>query len=141
MTLKNVVLPAPLGPIRAVIEPSSTSQVAPSTARMPANRLTTPSARKMHPLAPPSFTEHHLLALAEDALGPEGHDQDERHAEDGEAKRGDADVGEGRVRQIEVERGLEDRPEDPGADEDAPVAGEAAEDEHPVRVERDQRLV
>ena len=42
ITLKSVVLPAPFGPIRAVTEFSSTSNVAPSTARMPPKCLHEP---------------------------------------------------------------------------------------------------
>ena len=97
MTLKNVVLPAPFGPIRAVIEPSATSSVAPSTARIPPKRLTTSRASKIAPpllracavaaAAGPSVTEHHLLALAEHPLRPEGHQQDQHQADDREAKR------------------------------------------------------
>ena len=37
--LKAVVLPAPLGPIRAVIEPRRTAKLAPSTARRPPKRF------------------------------------------------------------------------------------------------------
>ena len=42
MQLKQVVLPAPFGPIRPVIEPRATSNVAPSTAMWPPKRLTRP---------------------------------------------------------------------------------------------------
>ena len=42
MQLKQVVLPAPLGPISPLIEPRSTSNVAPSTATWPPKRLTRP---------------------------------------------------------------------------------------------------
>src|SRR5918992_4202620 len=92
-----MVLPAPFGPIRAVIEPSATSSVAPSTARIPPKRLTTSRASKIgppllracavDPAAGPSVTKHHLLALAEHPLWPEGHQQDQNQADDREAKR------------------------------------------------------
>ena len=43
MQLKSVDLPAPFGPIKPVIEPASTSRLAPSTARTPPNARTTSS--------------------------------------------------------------------------------------------------
>src|SRR6476660_1421337 len=43
MMLKAVVLPDPLGPIRAVIVPSSTEKLQPSTAITPPKRLLNPS--------------------------------------------------------------------------------------------------
>ena len=78
--LKKVVLPAPLGPIRAVIEPWLTSIVAPSTAWMPPKLFSIPSASKIGV----SVTEDHLLALAEDALRPEGHQSDQEEADEDE---------------------------------------------------------
>src|SRR5918996_6614244 len=86
MTLKSVVLPAPLGPIRAVIEPPPTSKVAPSTARMPPKRLTTPSTSSRGPLRE-SVAKHHLLSLAEHSLGAERHQQDQRRPDDEESQR------------------------------------------------------
>ena len=44
MTLKNVVLPAPLGPMRLTIEPSGMSKSTARTATRPPNRLVTPLA-------------------------------------------------------------------------------------------------
>src|SRR5918996_4883777 len=85
MTLKSVVLPAPLGPIRAVIEPAPTPKVAPSTARMPPKRLTTPSTSSSAPLCD-SVAKHHLLALAEQPLRPERHQQDQHRSDDREAQ-------------------------------------------------------
>src|SRR5665647_119927 len=41
MMLKRVVLPEPLGPMRAVMVPSLTDKDAPSTARTPPNTLVT----------------------------------------------------------------------------------------------------
>src|SRR5215211_3687056 len=135
MRLKNVVLPAPLGPISAVIEPSPTCIVAPSTARMPPKRLTTPSAWKIA-LRPPegtgvvavavagaSFTEDHLLLLAEHALRPERHQQDQRQAQDHEPQGCDLHVGYG---QLDEAQPLQDHLEDQGSDGHAPVVGQPA---------------
>src|SRR5919109_3048446 len=116
MTLKKVVLPAPLGPISAVIEPSRTPRVARSTARMPPKRLTTPSASKIVPLprtgagalavGAGSVTEDHLLSLPERTLGPEGHQADEHETDDDEPQGGDLRLGE---RQLEKAQSLEHR--------------------------------
>src|SRR5207247_1625533 len=88
MTLNRVVLPAPFGPISAVIDPSLTSRVAPSTARMPPNRLTTCSASRIgRPLPKPaSITKHHLLPLAKDSLRAECHEENQDDADDDEPK-------------------------------------------------------
>ena len=66
MQLKSVDLPAPFGPIRPVIEPGSTSSVAPSTARTPPKR-----AHDLVDLERARSLEHHLVALAEDPLRPQ----------------------------------------------------------------------
>src|SRR5882762_483115 len=47
MQLNRVVLPAPLGPIRANTSPSSTSKLTLSTATRPPKRLVTPLMRRM----------------------------------------------------------------------------------------------
>src|ERR671931_9217 len=145
-TLKKVVFPAPLGPIRAVIDPSRTSSVAPLTARTPPKRLTTasvssstlPFLRAPSPLTSTSLTEDHLLALAEHPLGPERHQQDQKQARDEEAERRDL----GLVEPEPDEAGaLQHDPEDHRASEHAPVAGEAAEDQNRVGEEGGVRLV
>ena len=46
--LKNVLLPAPLGPIRPMISPSATSRSAPSTALNGAERLDDVARFKKH---------------------------------------------------------------------------------------------
>src|SRR3712207_841705 len=110
--LKSVVLPAPLGPISAVIEPRRTSSVAPSTALTPPKRLTTSSTSRMRSpagAAAASVTEHHLLALAEDALRPERHEEDEHEPDDHEAQRRDL---LGRQRQVQEPRRLQQDPQD-----------------------------
>src|SRR5918996_5611504 len=124
MTLNSVVLPAPLGPISAVIEARRTSSVAPSTAWMPPKALETRSTSRIRPS---SVTEHHLAALAEDALRPEGHEQDEQQADEHEPQRGDLLGGE---RQLEEAGRLEQRPQHERAERDAGVARQAAEDQH-----------
>src|SRR4051794_15707343 len=43
ITLKSVVLPAPLGPMRPVMRPAGALNDTLSTARLPPNRTTTPS--------------------------------------------------------------------------------------------------
>src|ERR687895_1159339 len=86
MTLKSVVLPAPFGPINAVIDARRTSSVAPSTAWMPPKDLKTPSTSRIRPS---SVTEHHLPALAEHALRPEGHQQDQQQPDEDEPQRRD----------------------------------------------------
>ena len=72
MQLNSVDLPAPFGPISAVIEPASTSRA--TRRRRRARRRT--RARRRGPRAARSF-EHHLVALAEDALRPEEHEPDD----------------------------------------------------------------
>src|SRR5438445_13360761 len=47
MQLNIVVLPAPLGPMRANTSPSSTSKLTLSTATRPPKRLVTPLTRRM----------------------------------------------------------------------------------------------
>src|SRR5882762_10342223 len=101
--LNTVVLPAPFGPMSAVIEPRATSNVAPSTARSPPKDLTRSRTAKMV-----SATEHHLLALAENALRPERHDEDQNQADDEKAQGGHF---VSREWQVDEARTLEDEPE------------------------------
>src|SRR5918995_3118923 len=117
MTLNSVVLPAPFGPIRAAMEPSATPKVAPSTARMPPKRLTTPSiSSKGLPLGVAvSVAKDHLLALAEHALRPVGHQSDQQQPRYRQAQRGDPGLGERRVG-----GGGETAAFDHGAEEDCP---------------------
>src|SRR5579859_6484983 len=74
--LNSVVLPAPFGPISAVIDPRSTSKVAPSTALRPPKLLTRSRTAKIG-----SATEHHLLALTENALGSQNHHENQYQAD------------------------------------------------------------
>src|ERR671914_1929747 len=86
MTLNSVVLPAPLGPISDVIDARRTAKPAPSTAWMPPNHFRTSSSSR---IGPSSVTEHHLPAVAEHALRPERHQQDQQHADQDEPQCGD----------------------------------------------------
>src|SRR4051812_23474044 len=127
-TLKSVDLPAPFGPISAVIEPSATSKVTSSTAAIAPKRLDT-----FRTLSSASAgTERQLLALAEQALRPEHDQQHQDRADDHEAHRGDARVAQ---RQVDVPRRLEHEDEEERADDHAEVAAEPAEDHdhEPVR--------
>src|SRR5690606_30604947 len=98
-TLKNVVLPAPLGPIRGTIEPWSTWNSSTDTATTPPKDRCTPETDRIGPLVaecapaatagasctpstdPSAPTEPRLLAVAEQALGPEHEQQHDRHAD------------------------------------------------------------
>src|SRR5450759_3750903 len=82
MTLTNVVLPAPLGPIKPWIEPCSTSSDTPSTACTPPKCRWTLSRRRSTdsiPMRPPSGPDDGQSAAADDALWPE---HDHRDQED-----------------------------------------------------------
>src|ERR1051325_1317859 len=46
--LKQVVLPAPFGPISACTQPRATRRLTPLTATKPANSLVSPSVSRMH---------------------------------------------------------------------------------------------
>src|ERR687888_1614858 len=149
----SVVLPAPLGPISAVTEPRRTSSVAPCTARIPPNRLSTPLTTRMRSTSSPSafaaaagasaaparatsLTQHHLLALAEDALRAERHEQDEREAHDDEPQGRDLVA---REREVDRARRLEQELDDHRAHDHAREAGQAAQDQHRVPDEREGR--
>src|SRR5580692_1721362 len=72
--LKSVVLPAPFGPIRAVIELRWTSRDTSFSARRPLKRLLTPLALRMASLGFNGI----LPGIAKDALRPEDHQHDKR---------------------------------------------------------------
>src|SRR6266545_232754 len=111
--------------------------VAPSTARIPPNRLTTPS---MSSSGAASFTEHHLLSFAEEPLRTERHQPDQQQSGDCKSERGNPCLSERRVRQIDEPSPLQDEPEQDRAECDTPVAAHAAEDKHAEGKEGDQRL-
>src|ERR1700734_1949619 len=88
----KVVLPAPFGPIRAVMRPDSTSSETLSTASNPPKRLLTPSTRSsgsaMGPLPLQGIrdgeTLPHLAKQPGNAAGRKSHDQDKNAAIDDE---------------------------------------------------------
>src|SRR5690242_11371587 len=98
MMANNVVLPAPFGPMSAVIRPAGASIEARSTARRPPKRLETFSTRssgsgtgrlrwRLSTPRPP----HPAPQIAEDAgnaTWPEGDDEDEHAAVDDEIEAG-----------------------------------------------------
>ena len=81
MQLKSVDLPAPFGPISAGDRAGLDVEVAPSTARTPPNAL----HDVPHLEQSPRSLEHHLLALAEDALRPRKHEADDHEPDDDQA--------------------------------------------------------
>src|SRR3954452_5039149 len=172
--LKKVVLPAPLGPIRAVIEPRWTSTRSTSTAVMPPKFRRTPSAARIGsgfctpgwgetPASAARATravsdmlgavtgsasiECHLLAVAEDALRPERHQQHEQQPHQHEHHRADLHGGDDR-RAADADRFVGDqltqeaveervqRPEQHRADDRARHLGDAAQHEAGEDVER-----
>src|SRR6476661_8772191 len=77
MTLKRVVLPAPLGPMMPRISPGAARRLTSFTAVSPPKRLVTASSS--------SIASHRAQPLpdpANQALGHEAHDHDEQAAED-----------------------------------------------------------
>src|SRR3954453_2914065 len=113
MTSKSVDLPAPFGPISAVIDPRSTDRLAPSIARTPPYRFSIPSPSRIG-----SLTEQHLLLRPEDPLRPKRHQQDEHEPDDDEADRRHLVRGE---RQLDVACALEHPHQDPRAEDHAEV--------------------
>src|SRR5882762_10151944 len=82
MTLTNVVLPAPLGPMRPWIDPSSTSSDTPSTARTPPKWRWTLSRRRSTGSwsRPPPWLDDGEAASPDDALRPEDDHRDQDHS-------------------------------------------------------------
>src|ERR1700692_2033107 len=85
MTFTSVVLPAPLGPMRPWIDPSSTSSDTPSTARTPPKCRWTLSRRRSTDSSstrPPTGSDDGEAASADDALRPEDDHGDQEEAGD-----------------------------------------------------------
>src|SRR5215470_7232370 len=148
-TLKNVVLPAPFGPMIEAICPSSSEKSRAWSAVSPPKRLVTPRASRT--VAISAVRGRCVLALAsprgQDALGPEDHHEDEDEAEDhplvlgglelrGERGEVESEDGHAGVAQlVEPEReALEDleveHGHDGGAEDGARDRAHAAEDHH-----------
>src|SRR5215217_7388968 len=94
--LKNVVLPAPFGPIRLTIERSGISKSISLTAMSPPKTLVIPRASRMFPFlsatsgSPERVTDVTTLsaaqllgalAVGDDAFGPQEHHEDKEEAE------------------------------------------------------------
>ena len=114
MRLKNVVLPAPLGPISAVIDPRWTSRWSTLTAVRPPKLRVTPSTMRIGSgLADPGVAatssktpatgfgitssaviERHLLSRSEDALWSVARQQEQPQAHQDEAHLADVEVAQ-----------------------------------------------
>src|SRR6267378_1905823 len=82
ITLTRVVLPAPLGPMRPWIAPSSTSSDTPSTACTPPKWRVTSSSRSSTDSRPrpPRGSHQGEPAAADDSLRPKHDDRDQEDA-------------------------------------------------------------
>src|SRR5262245_7621622 len=81
-TLKRVVLPAPFGPISAVIVCGMTRRSSTDTATSPPKRRTTCSTSRIASFdGAASLTEHHLAPRAEYALRSEDHEQHDHESD------------------------------------------------------------
>src|SRR5215210_1098567 len=160
--LKNVVLPAPFGPIRLTIERSGMSKSTSLTAMRPPKTLVIPRASRMFPFSsatsgsPERITDvttlsaaqlFGALAVGDDAFGPQEHHEHKEEAEQQEvvlrdvrlAERGAPDgVADGvdphvyLRQQVEVEALQDDSAEDHAVD-----VPHAAEDDHTQDQDRD----
>src|SRR5438128_2020024 len=130
--LTSVVLPAPLGPIKPKIVPSSISRDTPSTACTPPKlRRTSVSCSRTltrSPSDPPARLNHGQAAAAHDPLRPEDDDEDQDDAVDDVAIGGKLphDLGQGREENRPNDR-AEDvgDPADDGEGEDLNGPGDA----------------
>src|SRR5262249_35576648 len=140
---KSVVLPAPLGPMRAVMRPASASKETWSTARRPPKSLETCSTRSSGSgtgrlpwrlgapgsrRPPPQIGEH-----AHDATRREGDDEDEYAAVDDE-------IEAWRIAGQEL-GGLTERLHHHGAEQRAESRAAAADDRRQQCLDRDPRAV
>src|SRR5215203_3416937 len=153
--LKNVVLPAPFGPIRLTIERSGMSKSTSLTAMSPPKILVIPRASRMLPFSSatgrspervadvaafPAAQLFGALAVGDDALGPQEHHEDKEETEQQEVVLRDVRLGEGGTpnsvadgvdphvdlrQQVEVQALQDDRAEDYTVD-----VPHAAEDAH-----------
>src|SRR5918998_5585004 len=162
--LKNVVLPAPLGPIRLTIERSGMSKSTSLTAISPPKTLVIPRASRMLPFPFSSATGHPservtrvaafsaaqllgALAVGDDAFGAEDHHQDQDDAEEQEvvlrdvrlAESGAADgVADGVDPLVYLREQIEvETLQDDRAQDHAVDVPHAAEDDHAQDEDRD----
>ena len=104
-TLNSVVLPAPFGPISAVIDPRSTASETSFTATRPLKRFVTLSARRMGA----SGFKGVFPLVAEEPLRPPDHQDDQRQADEDQAQERPVAGGEKRERpEIEEPRARKD---------------------------------
>src|SRR5215203_3295163 len=160
--LKNVVLPAPFGPIRLTIERSGMSKSTSLTAMSPPKILVIPRASRMFPFS--SATGHTpervtgvaafpaaqllgALAVGDDAFGPQEHHEDKEEAEQQEvvlrdvrlAERGAPDgIADGVDPYVYLRQQVEVQAlQDDGAEDHAVDVPHAAEDDHTEDQDRD----
>src|SRR5579864_4365039 len=109
--LKNVDLPAPFGPIRPMISPSSTARSAPDTARKLPNAFETFFASSS--ISAPPTLRHDPMPQLEQAAGLEARDQDDDAAIKNICQTGAAaaEPGIGRDLQRDQDQGAEQRTE------------------------------
>src|SRR2546425_7541400 len=115
MTLKSVVLPAPLGPMIPSRSPRPTSSVTARTAVSPPKRLVTDSSASTVHLGARrgGATGAQPRRNAADAVGREAHDQDQRGAVDHDIDAGQPGLHPGEPgAQIGLERRDQDGPEE-----------------------------
>src|SRR5215211_474835 len=166
-TLNRVVLPAPFGPMRAMIRPSGTSRCSTSVARRPPNERRTCSATRIGSVTPagpvsavmlvsrasPSTSvtsgllDQRLGAAAEQPLRPEDHQQHEHEPDEREPDRPSFGRTELRPEEAvsqcllqESVGALEQEPEEHAPHDRADHASDPADDDHGEREEREDRL-
>src|SRR5829696_2661307 len=160
--LKNVVLPAPFGPIRLTIERSGISKSTSLTAMSPPKTLVIPRASRMFPFlsatsgSPERVTDVTTLsaaqllgalAVGDDAFGPKEHHEDKEEAEQQEvvlrdvrlAERGAPDgVADGLDPHVYLRQQVEvEALQDDGAEDHTVDVPHAAEDDHTQDQDRD----
>src|SRR5215212_6056937 len=160
--LKNVVLPAPFGPIRLTIERSGISKSISLTAMSPPKTLVIPRASRMFPFlsatsgSPERVTDVTTLsaaqllgalAVGDDAFGPQEHHEDKEETEQQEvvlrdvrlAERGAPDgVADGVDPHVDLRQQVEvEALQDDGAEDHAVDVPHAAEDDHTEDQDRD----
>src|SRR5918995_1672062 len=162
--LKNVVLPAPFGPIRLTIERSGMSKSTSLTATRPPKTLVIPRASRMFAFpfssatgcSPERVTDvatlaavqlFGALAVGDDAFGPQEHHEDEEEAEQQEVVLRDVrlaecgapyGVADGVDPHVYLRQQIEVEPlQDDGAEDDAVDVPHAPEDDHTEDQDRD----
>src|SRR6266516_7117884 len=138
--LKNVVLPAPFGPIRLTIEPSGTMKSTSLTATSPPNSFRTPAAvRRSGTGVVERLVVHALMELGrpsrarDQPLGPEQHHDEQDDPEDAELVLRHIDARPETVvdRVADLgQAGLVEPGEEGASEEHAPDVAHSAQDDH-----------